>query len=164
MAWPIFGAPETSATALGKRRRDESQGPGGDGLRHRFLWGPSLRQGWAEEAADGQLVWVEGSVEEMACRTDSTVQGYFEIPQNLRVGHMSLFMATQADWVRGAVSEIRCRLCPRANFSKWDDFKRHCNCSETHPLLIHFRDYCRSYFARSNSCQRHCRHRPTECG
>ena len=137
--------------------------PNPQGLQHRSLSGPSLRQWWVEEAADGQLVWVEGRVEEVARRADSPAQGYFEIPQNLRAGYMSLLMATQADWERGAVSEIRCRLCPRAVFRKWDDFKRHCNCSEKHPLLIHFCEYCGAYFARSDSRERHRQHRPTEC-
>jgi hypothetical protein len=44
------------------------------GVHHRSLLGPSLQQGWAEEAADGQLIWVEGSLEEMAHRTNSAVQ------------------------------------------------------------------------------------------
>ena len=137
--------------------------PNPQGLPHRSLSGPSLRQGWAEEAADGQLVWVEGSVEEMARRADSAVEGYFEIPQNLQAGHTSPLMATQADWARGAVSVIRCRLCPRTKFSKWDDFKRYCNCSETHPLSIHFCDHCGDYFARGDSHEWHRQHRPTEC-
>ena len=130
---------------------------------HRSLSGPSLEQGWAEEAARGQLVWVEGSVKEMAQRTDSTVQRYFEIPQNLRVGYKPLLMATQADWERGAVRGIRCRLCRQAKFHKWADYKRHCDCTETHPLSIHFCNDCGEYFARSDSCQRRYENRPGKC-
>jgi hypothetical protein len=148
--------------------------PYSHGFHHRSLLGPSLQQGWAEEAADGQLIWVEGSVEEMARRTDSTVQQQqqqqeqeqeegFEIPKDLRTGYRGLLVATQADWTRGAVREIKCRLCPDAEFKKWGEFKRHCECTETHPLTIYFCEYCGDYFARSDSCQRHCENRPPGC-
>ena len=43
-------------------------------FRHRSLLGTSLQQRWAVEAPDGQLIWVEGSVEEMVQHTDSTMQ------------------------------------------------------------------------------------------
>jgi hypothetical protein len=45
--------------------------PNAQGIYRQSLLGPSLQQGWAAEAADGQLIWVEGSMEE---RVDSTVQ------------------------------------------------------------------------------------------
>jgi hypothetical protein len=88
---------------------------------------------------------------------------YFEIPKNLKIGYRSLLMATQADRARGAVHEIRCRLCPQATFKKWGDFKRHSDCTETHPLSIYFCEDCGDHFARSDSCQRHRGHRPPEC-
>jgi hypothetical protein len=145
--------------------------PDSQGLHHRSLLGPNFQQGWAVEAADGQLVWVEGSVEEMAHRTDSAVQqqqedvqqGCFEIPKDLKTGYRALLVATQADWARGAVREIKCRLCPDAKFKKWGGFRRHCECTETHPLTIFFCEHCGDYFARSDSCQRHCKNRPAEC-
>ena len=238
-AWPIPAVPETSATALGKRRRDESHGdrvpvvmnsremppqkrvrggkangilktarsatrtrhkPGaripqtknnsepkqpvrGAGrlatqdsqvLHHRSLLGPSLQQGWAVEAADGQLIWVEGSVEEMAHCTDSTVQQqqqqqeearrkYFKIPKTLKTGCQALLVATQADWARGVVREIKCRLCPDAKFKNWGKFRRHCDYVETHPLDIYDCKYCGTYFARIDSCERHEENRPDRC-
>jgi hypothetical protein len=148
--------------------------PDSQGFHHRSLLGPNLQQGWAVEAADGQLIWVEGSVEEMAHRTDSAVQQQqqqqedvqqecFEIPKDLKTGYLALLVATQADWARGAVREIKCRLCPDAKFNKWGGFKRHCECTETHPLAIYFCEHCGDYFARSDSRQRHCENRPAEC-
>ena len=144
------------------------------GFHHRSLLGPSLQQGWAEEAADGQLIWVEGSVEEMARRTNSAVQRQqqqqeevqqecFEIPNDFKTGYKALLVATQADWARGEVREIKCRLCPDTNFKKWGEFKRHCDFMETHPLTIYFCEQCGDYFARSDACQRHCKNRPPEC-
>jgi hypothetical protein len=72
-------------------------------------------------------------------------------------------MATQSPRARRAVHEIRCRLCPQARFKKWSDFKRHCDCTETHRLSIHFCEDCGDYFTLSDSCQRHRGHRPAEC-
>jgi hypothetical protein len=144
------------------------------GLHHQSLLGPSLQQGWVKEAADGQLIWVEGSVEEMAHRTASTAQQQqhqqeevqqesFEIPRDLNVGCQALLAATQTDRARGAVREIKCRLCPAARFKKWRQFKRHCESTERHPLSIYFCKYCGDYFARSDACERHCEDRPREC-
>jgi hypothetical protein len=140
--------------------------PDSQGIRHQSLLGPSLQQGWAVEAADGQLIWIEGSVEEIAHRTDSTVQRQqegFEIPKDLKTGYQALLVAAQADWARGAVCEIKCRLCPDAKFKKWGEFKRHCDCTEAHPLTIHFCVYCGVHFARSDACQRHYENRPPKC-
>jgi hypothetical protein len=149
--------------------------PDSQGFHHRSLLGPSLQQGWVEEAADGQLIWIEGSVEEMAHRTASTVQQRqqhqqeevqqesFEIPRDLNMWCQALLVATQTDWARGAVREIKCRLCPAARFKKWHQFKRHCDCTEKHPLSIYFCKYCGDYFARSDACQRHCKDRPRKC-
>ena len=101
--------------------------PDSQGLHHRSLLGPSLQQGWAEEAADGQLIWVDGSVEEMAHRADSTVQQKcFKIPRDFKTGYQALLVATPADWANGTVREIKCRLCPDAEFKMWGKFKRHC--------------------------------------
>ena len=46
----------------------------------------------------------------------------------------------------GAVQVINCRLCPDAKLKDFEEFKRHCKTSETHPLVIHFCDRCRDYF------------------
>ena len=147
--------------------------PSSLGIHRQSLLGPSLQQGWAEEAEDGQLIWVEGSVEDVVRGIDSMVkqqqqqaeeeEEYFEIPKHLKTVYQALLAATQADWERGAVREIKCRLCPGTKFNKWGGFKRHCDCTETHPLKIYFCEHCGDYFARSDSCQRHCENRPPEC-
>jgi hypothetical protein len=156
----INSKPKEAGRGAEKLRIPDSQG-----IHHRSLLGPSLQQGWAVEAADGQLIWVEGSVEEMTHRTDSTVQqqGCFEIPRDFKTGYRALLVATQDDWARGAVREIKCRLCPKAKFKKWGEYRRHCDCIESHPLSIYFCEDCGDYFARSDSCQRHCKNRPPEC-
>jgi hypothetical protein len=144
--------------------------PNSQGIHHQSLLGSSLQQGWAREAPDGQLIRVEGSVEEMAHPTDSTVQHqqgevqqeWFEIPKEFKTGYQALLMATQADRVHEAVREIKCRLCPDAKFKKWGEFKRHCDRMEMHPLTIYFCEHCGDYFARSDSCQRHCENRSPE--
>ena len=114
---------------------------------------PSHQQGWAVEAANGQLIWLEGSVEEMAHRTDSTVQQQecFEIPRDFKTGYRALLVATQADWARGAVREIKCRHCLKAKFKKWGEYKRHCDCTEMNLLLIYF---CDSRWDRCCECDR----------
>jgi hypothetical protein len=81
----------------------------------------------------------------------------FEIPKDLKTGYQALLVATQTDRARGAVREIKCRLCPDA------EFKRHCDCTETHPLTIHFCGNCGDYFARSDACQRHYENRLPKC-
>jgi hypothetical protein len=92
--------------------------PDSQGIHHRSLLGPSLQQGWAVEAADDQLIWIEGSVEEVARGIDSTVtvpkqqqkeveQEYFEIPQGTRrylwrrnpTGHAGRFGRSNVDSV-----------------------------------------------------------------
>jgi len=148
--------------------------PISQGIHHQSLLGPSLQQGWAAEAADGQLIWVEGSVGDVVKGIDSTVppppppepqdeEEYFEIPKDFKTGYQALLVATQADRARGAVRDIKCRLCPDAKFKKWGEFKRHCDCTETHPLTIHFCGRCGDYFARSDACQRHYESRLPKC-
>jgi hypothetical protein len=147
--------------------------PNAQGIHPRPLLGPSFQQGWAVEAADGQLTWVEGSVEEGAVHhIDSMVQQqqqeeakeeYFKIPRKFKVGHKALLAATQADWARGAIREIKCRLCPDTRLKTWEDFKRHCDTMEAHPLKISFCDECGDFFARGDSLERHRRNPPPEC-
>jgi hypothetical protein len=128
------------------------------------------------ESADGQLTWVEGSAEEKSVHhIDSAVQQeqeqqqedardeYFKIPGKFKVGYKALLAATQDDWARGAIREIRCRLCPDTKFKTWEDFKRHCNTMEVHPLRISFCDKCGDFFARSDSLKRHFKNPPLEC-
>ncbi len=161
----ISEEPKEAGSGAGRLATPDSQG-----VHHRFLLGPSLQQGWAAEAADGQMIWVEGSVEDVVHRTDSIVQHqeeaqqeHFKIPRNFRLGFRALLAATQDDWACGTVHKIKCRLCPDIGFRKWGDFMRHCRRSETHPLKIYFCNYCGDYFGRSDACRRHCNHRPAEC-
>jgi hypothetical protein len=121
-------------------------------------------------ATNGQMIWVEGSVEKVAHRTGSTVQHQeeaqqecFAIPRNFRPGFRALLAKTQDDCACGMVRKIRCRLCPDIEFKKWRYFMRHCRYSETHPLEICFCDYCGDYFGRNDARQRHCNHRPPKC-
>jgi hypothetical protein len=147
--------------------------PDSQGFHHRSLLGPSLQQGWAAEAADGRLIWVEGSVEELAHSTDTTVRQdqqdeveqecLFKIPKGFTEEYQALLVATRADLARGTIREIKCRLCPNTKFNEWGQFKRHCDCTESHPLKISFCEYCGDYFARSDSCQRHRENRPAQC-
>jgi hypothetical protein len=130
------------------------------------LLGPRFPQGWAEEDADGRLIWVEGSVEEgVVEQQQEQVQEdkLFEIPQDFETWHEALLVATQADWARGVVKEIKCRLCPDARLNTWERFKRHCETAEGHPLRIHFCDDCGDFFARSDSLKRHCEYPPAGC-
>jgi hypothetical protein len=144
--------------------------PNSQGIHHQSLLGPSLQQGWAVEAADGQLIWIEGGVEDVMQGIDSTVprqqqeeEEYFEIPNDFETGYKALLLATQADRARGAVLEIKCRLCPKAKFKTWAQFKRHCDSVETHPLTIYFCKYCGQHFARSDSRDRHSETWPSGC-
>jgi hypothetical protein len=82
---------------------------------HLSLLGPRFSQGWAEEDADGRLIWLEGSVEEGVVEQQrGQAQGdkLFEIPQDFETGHQALLAATQPDCARGAVKDIKCRVCP----------------------------------------------------
>ena len=70
------------------------------GVHLQLLLGPSFQQGCAVEATDGQLIWVEGSVEEkVVYDNDSTVQQqrqeggkdkHFKIPKKIQTGHKAL--------------------------------------------------------------------------
>jgi hypothetical protein len=135
------------------------------------LLGP-LQQGWVEEAASGTLIWVEGSVDETSVQhSDSTVQqrqrqeeGRSEdtkisLPRKLKPVHMALLK----DLKDGKVPEIKCRLCPDTELKTWEEFKRHCETNEAHPLKISFCDSCGDYFARGDSLGRHRKTPPREC-
>ena len=127
------------------------------------LLGPRFPQGWAEEDADGRLIWVEGSVEKGVVeqqQEQAQEVKFFKIPQAFGTRHGALLAATQADWARGAVKEIKCRLCPNARLNTWDRFKRHCESAEGHPFRIHFCDNCGDFFARIDSLKRHCKYPP----
>jgi hypothetical protein len=157
----INGDPKKVGSGARKLADPNSQG------NHRLpLLGPRFQQGWAEEDADGRLIWVEGSVEDgVVERQQEQTQGdkLFEIPQDFRTVHEALLQATQADWARRAVKEIKCRVCPDAQLNTWDRFRRHCETAEGHPLRIYFCEDCGDFFARSDSLKRHCKNPPDEC-
>jgi hypothetical protein len=87
----------------------------------------------------------------------------FKIPRKLKTEHKALLVATETDLARGTVQEIKCRLCPDTNFKKWEDYKRHCDTIEAHPLKISFCDFCGDFFARGDSLRRHRINQPPEC-
>ena len=105
----------------------------------------------------GQLLSAEGSVQGVE---DSSV---FCIPKGLDKRHRCLLAATSAELARGVIPAVKCQLCPDADFSNWEDFKRHCDYMEAHPLNISFCNSCGDFFARPDSLRRHCRNRPPEC-
>jgi hypothetical protein len=125
----------------------------------------------------GQLPWIEGSEEEAIRHCESSVvqqqvlsgnakdgeRGHFRIPKRLSQRHKGLLKATSEDLTRGTVRELKCQLCPGADFSNWEDFRRHCNLMEAHPLKILFCRHCGDFFARSDSLERHQKNRPPEC-
>jgi hypothetical protein len=140
--------------------------PNSQGNHHLPLLGPRFPQGWAEEDADGRLIWVEGSVEEGVMeqqREQVQEDKLFKIPQDFETVHEALLAATRADWARGAVKEIKCRLCPDARLNTWVRFRRHCETAEGHPLRIYFCDDCGDFFARNDSLKRHRENPPVEC-
>jgi hypothetical protein len=156
--------------------------PNAHGIYHRILPGPSVQGETTGTAAQVQLPWVEGSEESAAWQYVSSVaqpqlvissakdgeqeeaeSDPFRIPKRLGERHRGLLKATSDDWARGTVRELKCRLCPGAAFSNWEDFKRHCDLMEAHPLKISFCGFCGDFFARADSQARHCKSRPPEC-
>ncbi len=124
-----------------------------------------------KEAGRGaETTWVEGSVgEEAAHHIGGTAQQQeeatklFKIPRIFKPMHRLLLQTSEADSARGAVQAIKCRVCPGTTVKNFEEFKRHCNTSETHPLVIRFCDRCGEYFARQDSLHRHSDKPPDEC-
>ena len=118
---------------------------------------------------DGEQFWVEGSVQEESEQQQQQEQQqqevakYFKFLKRFKMGWEALLAATKADRERGSVREIKFRCCPDMMFKTWDDYKRHCDTSENHPLTIDFCDFCRDFFARTDSLKRHREHPPAEC-
>ena len=151
--------------------------PNTQGVHHQPLQGPSFQQGWGGQTVDGVLIWVEGSVEDEPVQQEAVqeqhqhqeeqqeeaVHKYLKFPKKLKMECQALLAATQADRERGSVREIKCRRCPDTMFKSWDDYTRHCNTLEKHPLTIEFCDDCGDFFARSDSLKRHREHPPAEC-
>jgi hypothetical protein len=74
-----------------------------------------------------------------------------------------LLQASEADFSHRAVQTIKCRLCPDTKLKDFEEFKRHCKTTDTHPLEIHFCDRCGDFFARRESLKRHLNQPPAEC-
>ena len=178
---PVARIPNTSIKWAPKeagRGAERLATPNTQGILHRPLQGPSFQQGRAGQTADGELIWVEGSVEEEPVQQgpveeQGQQQGqqqqeeaelkYHKFPKKLKMGCKALLAAMQADRERGSVREIKCRRCPDTTFKTWDDYKRHCDTKEKHPLTIYFCDNCGDFFARTDSLDRHRKHPPAEC-
>ncbi len=148
--------------------------PSAQGLYHQPLPGPSFQQGGMVNAADGKPTLAEGSVGEEAAHhvgnkaeqhQEEETNKLFEIPSKLEQGQRSLLQASDADFARGALQEIKCRLCPNKKFKNFQEYKRHCNFTEAHPLVIHICDRCGDFFARPDALARHSeqRRRPPQC-
>ena len=147
-------------------------------VHHQPVPGPSVQE-LMGTTARGKLPWTEGSEEELmwhdmisvAKQQDIAISAKngeregeaFRIPKRLGERHRGFLRATSEDWERGSVSMLKCRLCPSAAFGNWEDFKRHCDFSEAHPLKIEFCEHCGDYFARMDSLKRHQASRPPEC-
>jgi hypothetical protein len=172
---PVARIPETSVNSKPKaagRGAERLATPSAQGIYHQPLPEPSFQRGWVEDAAYGKPTWVEGSVDEEAAQhIDNAAQKQkeeetnklFEIPRKFERGHRLLLQASESDFARGAVQAIECRLCPDAKLKNFQEFKRHCDFTETHPLVIHFCDRCGDFFARPDSLVRHGKQRLPKC-
>ena len=150
------------------RGAERLAGPNAQGVHHRPLQRQSFQQGWVEQTVDGEIFWVEGSVQDeqeqqQQQEQQEEVVKYFEFPKKFKMGREVLLAATQADRERGSVREIKCRRCPDTMFKTWDDYKRHCDTSKNHPLTIDFCDFCGDFFSRTDSLKRHREYPPAEC-
>jgi hypothetical protein len=88
----------------------------------------------------------------------------FRIPKRLNERHRRFLWAMSDDWERGTADMLKCRLCPGTAFGKWEDFKRHCDFSEAHPLkIVVFCEHCRAFFAWMGLLKRHQASCPAEC-
>ena len=149
---------------------------------HQFRPGPSVQKELVGITAQGGLPWIEGSEGEATRTYTSSVVGQqeivnhandgegerveernFRIPRRLSQRQMGLLEATPDDLAREAVRELKCRLCPGAGFGNWEDYRRHCDLMEAHPLKLTFCDFCGDFFARTDSLARHRKNRPGEC-
>ena len=143
-----------------------------------LLLGPSVQE-LMGATAQGKPPWVEGSEAELTQHYASSMvqqqdtvfsakdgereDGGFKITRRLGQRYRDLLRATSEDWARGSVEVLKCRLCPGAEFSNWEDYKRHCDLSEAHPLKLVFCKHCGDFFARTDALKRHETKRPPEC-
>jgi hypothetical protein len=132
-------------------------------------------------AVQEQLSWIEGSEGVTSDFTDNVVGqpevvnttkdgegedgegGSFKISKGLNERHQRFLEATQDERARGIVRALKCIICPRAGFSNWEAFTRHCDRTEGHLETFVFCSFCGDYFGRPDSRDRHEKHRPSEC-
>ena len=179
-------ASQNPKRGINRKSKAVKHGAGGhaatsaQGLYDRFLPGPSVQQELTE-AFSQELTWVEESTQgkelqqmggtwqrqqqQVSQDSAGVEEGElrFPMPRGLRERYSKLLAATEADRERRAVNELRCRLCPHAQFSTWEGFKRHCDTTRVHPWEIYICDHCGDYFGRSDSFMRHSRRRPRVC-
>ena len=133
--------------------------PSAQGLYHQPLLGP-LQQGWVEEAANGTPIRVEGRVDETVVHQQQ--QEEERLSRNVKkLEPMQEALLDVTKYASGV--DIKCLLCPQTHLKSLQEFKRHCNTVEAHPLEIAFCDDCGDFFARSDSLRRHQNNRPPEC-
>jgi hypothetical protein len=141
--------------------------------------GSSVQRVLMETIAQGKLPWYEGSEDELKEQDTSSAMEQqdtaisakngeredeaFRIPKRLSERHRGFLLAMSDDWGSGTVGLLKCWFCPGAAFGNWEDFKRHCDFSEAHPLKIMFCEHCGDYFAWMDSLKRHQTSRPPEC-
>jgi len=173
----VYGKSEAAGRGAGKLAA-----PKAHEVYHKFLPGPSVQQELVVTTAQGELPWIEGSAEEATWHHSSSVvrqQGVvngandgergdvearnFQIPRRLSQRQIGLLEATPDDLARGTVRELKCRLCPDIGLKNWEDYRRHCDFKEAHPLKLTFCSYCGDFFARTDSLARHRKNRPAEC-
>ena len=131
------------------------------GIYHQPLLGP-LQQGRVERAAYGTPIRVVGREDEKAVHRNSTMkrQGQQGEANKFESMHEALQEDTKTT---SGVKEFKCRLCPGTHLKTCQDFRRHCNTAEAHPLEISFCNKCGDFFARKDSLLRHENNPPPEC-
>ena len=87
----------------------------------------------------------------------------FCIPKRLSQRHRNFLATTSEDVARETVQELMCRLCPGTGIGSWEDFKRHCDFMDAHPLKISFCEDYRDFFAQPDSLKRHQNKPPPTC-
>jgi hypothetical protein len=151
--------------------------PNVPGVPHQPLLGPSIQQALVWPATPEKPTWIEGKAEGGTQHHENSMVGpqvptkhgneqveeLFKIPPRLKERHRALLAATQANWECAVVEMLKCRLCPDADFSDFEDFKRHCDTSEAHPSKISFCNHCGDFFARRDGLKRHHDKPPGEC-
>jgi hypothetical protein len=150
------------------------------GVYHQLIPGPSVQGGVMGTTGPGQLPWIEGSegvtsvlignvvgqpevVNTAEDGEEDAEGGGFQIPKGLNERHQRLLEATPDERARGVVQVLKCIICPRARFSSWEAFTRHCDRTEAHLQAFVFCGFCGDFFGRPDSRNRHEKDRPSQC-